>query len=175
MNPDANQPPDEPTPPAVPLGVAVDDRPARTPKPGASNDADDRRRAFVIIGAILGGVLLVVILGNTVLRPFIVSQHEKMLIGVTERQVEELADLAVEFQREQGVAPTGYADLASLERLETSKGRDQWGTGFGFEARTGPEGGRVLTVRSAGPDAEFDTDDDIEAERVLSDESPESE
>jgi len=165
MKPEDHQ--DQTPRPEVPLGVAIDDRPDKARKPGAANDADDRRRALMIIGGILAGVLLVVILGNTVLRPFIVAQHESMLIGVTERQVDDLADLAAEYQREAGVAPSGFADLASLERLETSQGRDQWGTGFVFDSRSEPDGARTLSVRSAGPDTEFGTEDDIVAERTV--------
>lgn len=165
MKPEDHQDPTDPSP--VPLGVAIDDRPAKPPKRGASNDADDRRRALLIIAGIVGGVLLVVILGNTVLRPFIAAQHERVLIGVTERQVEELADLAVEYYRDRGIAPTGYADLSSSDRLETATGRDQWGSAFVFDVLSGSDGTRSISVRSAGPDGEFGTDDDIASERAL--------
>ncbi len=152
----------------VPLGVAVDDRPPQKPSRAATNDADDRRRALLLIGAMIGAVLLLVILGNTVLRPAIVGQRERILIRVTQDQAEEFVELAQRFYQRRGFTPTGFEELRDEERLETSKGVDLWGNPFLFVTIDLETGEQAVLVRSAGPDGEFETDDDISAEGVLS-------
>jgi hypothetical protein len=157
----------------VPLGVAVNDRPPRKPNRAATNDAEDRRRALILIGILIGSVLLLVVLGNTVLRPAIVSQRERMLIDITREQVDELATLSQNFYDREGFVPTVFGDLQDIERLETADGRDLWGNPFAFVAGQADDGTSMIRIRSAGPDGEFETDDDIVTERRLVDETRE--
>jgi len=153
---------------AVPLGVAVDDRPTRKPSRAATNDREDRIRALMLIGAILSGVLLMVVLGSTVLRPLISNQRQLTLVRITSEQVELLAEIAEEHYQTYGVIPTAVSELLKDERLETTDGRDLWGTGFVLHTEQLESGGGTqLFVTSAGPDKEFGTDDDLVADRVL--------
>jgi len=153
---------------AVPLGVAVDDRPAAKPSRAATNDRADRTRAFMLIGGILALVVLLVILGNTALRPLISNQRNLTLERITAEQVDLLATIAGEHYLANGTIPTTVEELLDDERLETSDGRDLWGTPFVMHTQDLQCGDGVrLIVTSAGPDLEFGTPDDLVAERVL--------
>lgn len=153
----------------VPLGTAIDDRPVVKPSRAAKNDAADRRRAFILIGSILCGVLLLVVLGQTVLRPYIVAQRERTLIRITSDQLEVLATLVDREYRERGVLILNMQELLLDEQLETSDGRDLWGTPFALSTEdAGDDGRSLVVVRSAGPDREFGTPDDLVFERLLS-------
>lgn len=151
----------------VPLGVALDDAPLPKPSRAATNDAEDRRRALILIGILLGVVLLLVILGNTVLRPVIMAQRERMLIRVVQDQAQEFVELARQYNLSEGRPPRGFEDLSDFERLETSKGVDLWGNPFVFSSPVNESGGRDILIRSAGPDGEFETEDDIIARGEL--------
>lgn len=152
----------------VPLGVAVDDRPATKPSRAATNNREDRTRAFLLIGGILSGVLLLVLLGNTVLRPMIVNQRQATLERITSDQVQLLATIAEAYYVTEGTMPTAVSELLDDERMETSDGRDLWGTPFGIRTEPLDAGmGTRLILTSAGPDQEFGTNDDLSAERVL--------
>ncbi|MFG0293443.1 MAG: hypothetical protein ACF8MJ_09865 [Phycisphaerales bacterium JB050] len=155
----------------VPLGVARDDAPPPKPSRAATNDAEDRRKALILIGVLLGVVLLLVILGNTVLRPAILAQRERMLIRVTQDQTQEFVDLAQRYYLSKGRAPGGFDDLSDIERLETSKGIDLWGNPFVFSTVDRETGERTILIRSAGPDGEFETNDDITAQGELIEQS----
>jgi len=160
---------DQAPPGGVPLGVAVDDRPVPKPSRAATNDAADRRRAFLLIGSILCGVLLLTVLGQTVLRPFIGAQRERTLIRITSDQLEVLAALVDREYQQRGVLILNMQDLLLDDQLETSDGRDLWGTPFALGTEDAGDDGRYLVVvRSAGPDREFGTSDDLAYERLLS-------
>lgn len=157
----------------VPLGQAVDDRPAPRRSRAATNDAGDRKRALLLIGSLLMGVLLVVILGNTVLKPLIVDRRERTMIRITGDQVRALAEIAADRYLATGFVPAGFSDLRGDDRLETSDGSDLWGTPFTISRGGGSGSGEFrIVVRSAGPDREFQTEDDLVAERVLDSADP---
>ena len=160
---------DQPTKSGVPFGVAIDDRPVAKPSRAATNDAADRRRAFILIGSILCAVLLLIVLGQTVLKPYIVAQRERTLIRITSDQLEVLASLVDREYRDRGVLILSMQELLLDEQLETSDGRDLWGSPFALSTEDAGEDGRsLLIVRSAGPDREFGTSDDLVHERLLS-------
>jgi hypothetical protein len=64
----------------------------------------------------------------------------------------EMKTLAAELEQYRALHGDWPADWAALRR----SGKDPWGNDYGFE----PEGEQVA-VFSAGPDGEFDTDDDL--------------
>ncbi|MFU8829485.1 MAG: hypothetical protein ACNA8P_08645 [Phycisphaerales bacterium] len=152
----------------VPLGLAIDDRPERRRSRAATNDAADRRKAFLLIGGILILVLVLVLIGSTVLAPWIRTQREQTVIRVTQDQVETLADLAEERFLATGGIVRSFDELRDDKVLETSKGTDLWGHPFRISSEPGPDPSMVvLIVASAGPDGQLGTSDDIVAERVL--------
>lgn len=157
--------------PTVPYGTAIDQRPAVKRSRAATNDASDRSRAFLLIAGILGVVLLAVILGHTVLRPWILAVRERTAIRITQEQAELLGELARSRYRATGVIIDSYEQVREEKILETFKGRDLWGNGFRLLHEWDEAGRVVFRVLSAGPDGEFETDDDIEAVIVFESDS----
>lgn len=153
----------------MPYGVAVDDRPPERRSKAATNDAADHRKALLLIGSILGTVLMLVVLGTTVLRPIIMEQRERTLIRITNEQLDMLAGMVDRIYIDRGELIISMDVLLLEEQLETSDGRDLWGTRFVLSTEpAGEEDRTLLVIRSAGPDRSFDTADDLVIERLLS-------
>ncbi len=115
-----------------------------------------RPRGFAIAGTIIGLLLSVVVIGGAYGFYWAANAGRgAMAIGMITVQSEVLDEQIRRYTQEAGNPPSSLDDVA----LPGAAKVDPWGTDYRFVPASSPNG--VYSIRSAGPDGQFDTSDDI--------------